>query len=111
MCVVELVRCSFSIPQEPRRAALFAAGAAIAFVCLVTEQFEWSFVGTFVPLEFAFAVRAFLMIALVEEVAKLGPIYGQLIEGRAANYKSFAILRVSGRRLRRSGKLLLHHAI
>jgi len=90
--IVELLRRSCAIDPQPRAAGLFLAGAATGFVALVAEQLVWPYVAPLVPAAHVPFVRAFFVIAVIEETAKLGLIAGQLSQDEPADYRGFAIL-------------------
>ncbi len=90
--MVLLLRRLFSAAPHTRYTFLFLAGAAIAFVALLAEEFVWSYVGDSLPPDHALLIRAFLMIALLEELPKLGLMYGELIEVRPPTFRDFAVL-------------------
>lgn len=86
------MRRVFSIPRQSKAASLFVIGTLTAFVALLVEDFAWPILDPLVPAQHASAIHAFLMIALIEEMAKLGLIYGQAMKINVTNYRVFAIL-------------------
>lgn len=70
----------------------FAAGAAAAFLALVIERQVWSWFDPILPFRWALMIRAFLMIGLVEEIAKIALIRGQVKDGEEITWRRFAIL-------------------
>lgn len=91
--MVAMLRRCFAIPKQPD--ILFVAGAATACVALLVEDFSWPFFGSVLPWEYALLIRAFLMIALIEEIAKISLIFGRLIEGKIKRFGTFAIVAAS----------------
>jgi RsiW-degrading membrane proteinase PrsW (M82 family) len=70
---------------------LFATGAAAAFVALVAERYAWGWVDPQVPQAQKLLIRAFLLIALVEELAKISLMQAQLLETCGSTWRAFAI--------------------
>lgn len=85
------IRWVFSIPKSPKFDALFIAGAATAFVALIGEKIAWPVLDPLLPAKYAIAIHAFIMIALIEEVAKIALIYGQAVQ-HSRDYRSLAIV-------------------
>jgi RsiW-degrading membrane proteinase PrsW (M82 family) len=90
--MVEALRRGFVVQPQPRAKTLFVAGAATAFVALVIERLIWPQFATLLPTPHAMFLRAFFVIALIEEIAKLGLICGQLTDDQAPDYRGFAIV-------------------
>lgn len=90
--LVALLQRWFSIPKQDGIPWLCVAGAATAFVALIGEDLAWPILGPMVPAKQALLIRAFLIIALIEECAKTGLIYGRLIEGDIDTFGEFAIV-------------------
>jgi RsiW-degrading membrane proteinase PrsW (M82 family) len=89
--VVALERV-FTVSRPPKSLILFFAGACTAFAALIGEEYAWSFFGASIFPQYAHLIQSFLLIALIEELAKLGLIYGQIVEGTLMSYREFAIL-------------------
>ena len=73
----------------------FIAGAALAFVALLAEGFAHSIFATSIPADYGIIVRAFVFVALVEEVLKIAQI-AQLAEShRADTLKEMASIAIA----------------
>ena len=90
--IVSLLERIFSISKSPKRRLMFFGGACTAFLALIGENYAWAYFGNSVPPQYALLIHAFVLIALVEELAKIGLSYGQIVDGGPSNYRSFAIL-------------------
>lgn len=84
------LRRVLSVPTGQDIFLLFGAGAATAFVAMVVENLIWGFVGHSLPQAYGLLIRAFLMIALVEELAKLGMMLGRLRSNPETDFRTFA---------------------
>lgn len=89
--LVVVLRRLAEAPKSPGDLGLFAAGAAATFVALVGEDYLWAWLGPPRPTGWGLAVRAFLTIGLVEELAKVGLILGQVPAGPWATWRRYAI--------------------
>ncbi len=86
------LRILFSVPSQRRAPWLILTGAATGFVALVAEGAIWTVVDPHLPSEYATLIRAFVMIAFVEEIAKISLIYGQILNHGAAEFGEVAII-------------------
>ncbi len=84
------LRRALSVPTGKNTLLLFGAGAATAFVALIAENLIWAFVGRSLPQTYGLLIRAFLMIALVEELAKLGMMVGHLRSNPGTDFRTLA---------------------
>lgn len=92
MVLVSILNRVFFVRGTPGGLGLFAAGAAAAFIALITERVLWAWFDPVLPAGWALVIRAFLMIGLVEELAKTALIYAQLSERRAISWRRYAIV-------------------
>jgi len=90
MAFVLLLRQVFFVRGEPGGFGLFAAGAAAAFIALIAERYLWAWFDPVLPAGWVPMIRAFLLIGLVEELAKTALIYAQLFK-RGLSWRRYAI--------------------
>jgi len=90
--MVMALGCLFTIAQPPKRLMLFCAGACTGVVSLIGENYAHILFKSIFSYQATPLIQAFLLVALIEELAKLGLINGQIVEGRFVNFQDFAIL-------------------
>lgn len=90
--LVVALRRMYEIPAASSDWRLLVPGAATAFVALVAEDLIWTWFHPVVPVPWGALVRAFVMVALVEEVAKVALIHGQMVSRPAIRWRRLALL-------------------
>lgn len=90
--LVMLLRRMFSIPAAAGDWRLLLPGAGTAFVALVAENLLHDWFQAALPPPWGALVRAFLLVALVEELAKVALIHGQLVQRPAIRWRRLALL-------------------
>lgn len=86
------LRRAYGIPAAASDWRLLLPGAATAFVALVAEDLISSWFHPVLPPPWGALVQAFVMVALVEEVAKVALIHGQMVSRPAIRWRRLAVL-------------------
>ena len=90
--LVLLLEWSLGTRRQQPPWVVFLAGGATAFVALLAEQYVWRKFNWRLPPDWASVIRAFLMVALVEELVKLALIRGQAAQHRYDDFRDFAVM-------------------